>query len=59
VVRRAGTVDIGPADAAHWMAQHGAEYGLCQIYANEVWHYERVIEPGGTCPPQRPDASAG
>jgi LAS superfamily LD-carboxypeptidase LdcB len=50
-------VDIGPTDAAYWMAQHGADYGLCQIYANEVWHYERVTEPGGTCPPQRPDAS--
>jgi len=50
-------VDIGPTDAAYWMAQHGAEYGLCQIYANEIWHYERVVEPGATCPPQRPDAS--
>ena len=50
-------VDLGPTDAAYWMAQHGAEYGLCQIYANEIWHYERVVEPGGTCPPQRPDAS--
>ena len=52
-------VDIGPTDAAYWLAQHGARYGLCQIYANEIWHYERVIEPGGTCPPQLPDASAG
>ncbi|MDA0178912.1 M15 family metallopeptidase [Solirubrobacter phytolaccae] len=50
-------VDIGPTDAAYWMAQHGADYGLCQIYANEIWHYERVTEPGGTCPPQRPDAA--
>ena len=49
-------VDVGPTDAAYWMAQHGADYGLCQIYANEIWHYERVVEPGGTCPPQRPDA---
>ena len=50
-------VDIGPTDAAYWLAQHGARYGLCQIYANEIWHFERVIEPGGTCPPQLPDAS--
>jgi zinc D-Ala-D-Ala carboxypeptidase len=50
-------VDVGPTDAAYWMAQHGAEYGLCQIYANEIWHYERVIEPGGTCPEPLPDAS--
>jgi LAS superfamily LD-carboxypeptidase LdcB len=50
-------VDIGPTDAAYWLAQHGARYGLCQIYANEIWHFERVIEPGGTCPEQLPDAS--
>lgn len=50
-------VDIGPTDAAYWLARHGARYGLCQIYANEIWHFERVIEPGGTCPPQLPDAS--
>jgi hypothetical protein len=50
-------VDIGPTDAAYWMIQHGAEFGLCQIYANEVWHFERVIKPGGTCPPPLADAS--
>lgn len=33
-------VDIGPFDAATWLSQHGAAYGLCQIYANESWHYE-------------------
>jgi zinc D-Ala-D-Ala carboxypeptidase len=33
-------VDIGPSDAAAWLSEHGAEYGLCQIYANEPWHYE-------------------
>jgi zinc D-Ala-D-Ala carboxypeptidase len=33
-------VDIGPSDAAEWLSEHGAEYGLCQIYANEPWHYE-------------------
>ena len=33
-------VDIGPSGAAAWLSQHGAEYGLCQIYANEPWHYE-------------------
>jgi zinc D-Ala-D-Ala carboxypeptidase len=32
--------DIGPSDAAEWLSEHGAEYGLCQIYANEPWHYE-------------------
>ena len=33
-------VDIGPTDAAAWLSEHGARYGLCQIYANEPWHYE-------------------
>jgi D-alanyl-D-alanine carboxypeptidase len=33
-------VDVGPSDAAEWLSEHGAEYGLCQIYANEPWHYE-------------------
>jgi zinc D-Ala-D-Ala carboxypeptidase len=33
-------VDIGPSDATAWLSEHGAEYGLCQIYANEPWHYE-------------------
>jgi D-alanyl-D-alanine carboxypeptidase len=33
-------VDIGPSDAAAWLSEQGAEYGLCQVYANESWHYE-------------------
>jgi hypothetical protein len=33
-------VDIGPAKAAAWLSEHGATYGLCQIYGNEPWHYE-------------------
>jgi hypothetical protein len=33
-------VDIGPLPTLDWLAQHGADYGLCQIYANESWHYE-------------------
>jgi zinc D-Ala-D-Ala carboxypeptidase len=35
-----GAVDIGPSDATAWLSEHGAEYGLCQIYSNEPWHYE-------------------
>ena len=34
-------VDIGHSDAMAWLSEHGAEYGLCQIYRNEPWHYER------------------
>jgi zinc D-Ala-D-Ala carboxypeptidase len=37
-------VDIGPFDATAWLSKHGAEYGLCQIYRNEPWHYE--LRPG-------------
>ncbi|MGH1563284.1 M15 family metallopeptidase [Mumia sp. DW29H23] len=33
-------VDVGPSEAASWLADHGASYGLCQVYANEPWHYE-------------------
>jgi hypothetical protein len=33
-------VDIGHSDATAWLSKHGAEYGLCQIYRNEPWHYE-------------------
>jgi zinc D-Ala-D-Ala carboxypeptidase len=44
-------VDIGPSDASAWLSEHGAEYGLCQIYENEPWHYElrpEAIDQG--CP---------
>jgi D-alanyl-D-alanine carboxypeptidase len=33
-------LDIGHSDATAWLSQHGAEYGLCQIYRTEPWHYE-------------------
>ena len=44
-------IDLGPASAEAWLAEHGAEYGLCQTYANEPWHYElrpRAVDRG--CP---------
>ena len=44
-------VDIGFDDATAWLSEHGAVYGLCQIYDNEPWHYElrpEAIEHG--CP---------
>ena len=52
-------VDIAPIDADDWLLQHGNQYGLCQIYANEIWHFELDVEPGGTCPPPKADASEG
>jgi len=33
-------VDIGSTDAVLWLADHGARYGLCQVYENEPWHFE-------------------
>jgi D-alanyl-D-alanine carboxypeptidase len=50
-------VDIGPTDADDWLIQHGADYGLCQVYANEMWHFELRTTPGGTCPAQLTDAA--
>jgi zinc D-Ala-D-Ala carboxypeptidase len=49
-------VDIGPFDAADWLSEHGAAYGLCQIYRNEPWHYELrpdAVDDG--CPPMYAD----
>jgi zinc D-Ala-D-Ala carboxypeptidase len=37
-------VDIGPADATAWLSEQGDDYGLCQTYSNEPWHYE--LRPG-------------
>jgi hypothetical protein len=49
-------VDVGPSDVTAWLAEHGAAYGLCQIYRNEPWHYElrrEATEHG--CPPMYAD----
>ncbi|MDW5324782.1 M15 family metallopeptidase [Plantactinospora sp. KLBMP9567] len=49
-------IDIGHSDATAWLSKHGAEYGLCQIYSNEPWHYElrpEAIDHG--CPPMYAD----
>jgi zinc D-Ala-D-Ala carboxypeptidase len=49
-------VDVGPSDATAWLSEQGAEYGLCQIYGNEPWHYElrpEAIDHG--CPPTYAD----
>ena len=48
-------VDLGFAATA-WLARHGAGYGLCQVYRNELWHFElrpAAVEQG--CPPMYPD----
>jgi D-alanyl-D-alanine carboxypeptidase len=49
-------VDIGPFRAAAWLSEHGAQYGLCQIYGNEPWHYElRPEAMAHGCPPTYSD----
>ena len=51
-------VDLGPFDATAWLSDHGAQYGLCQIYRNESWHYElrpQAIDRG--CPPMYADSA--
>ncbi|MFF7681151.1 M15 family metallopeptidase [Microbacterium sp. NPDC007973] len=49
-------VDIGSLDAQLWIIEHGREWGLCQTYANERWHFERATTDGGECPPPLADA---
>jgi zinc D-Ala-D-Ala carboxypeptidase len=49
-------VDIGPSVATAWLSEHGARYGLCQIYSDEPWHYElrpKAVDHG--CPPMYAD----
>jgi zinc D-Ala-D-Ala carboxypeptidase len=49
-------VDIGPSDATAWLSERGDDYGLCQVYGNEPWHYE--LRPGAIdhgCPPMYAD----
>lgn len=53
-------VDIAPVAAVAWLSNRGATYGLCQIYRNEPWHYERrpdAIDHG--CPAMYADATRG
>jgi hypothetical protein len=45
-------VDIGPSEAAGWLSEHGAGYGLCRVYGNEPWHFElRPQAVGAGCSP--------
>jgi LAS superfamily LD-carboxypeptidase LdcB len=49
-------IDIGPTSAAAWLSEHGAAYGLCQIYGNEPWHFELRSEAADLgCPPPYAD----
>jgi D-alanyl-D-alanine dipeptidase len=50
-------VDVAPVDADTWLIRNGAQFGLCQIYANEIWHFELAIDQQGNCPPLRANAA--
>jgi hypothetical protein len=48
-------VDVGPVEADNWLIRNGSRFSLCQIYANEIWHFELMTDRG--CPPLRPNAA--
>ncbi|GAD33603.1 D-alanyl-D-alanine carboxypeptidase [Microbacterium sp. TS-1] len=50
-------IDIGPVDAQYWLISYGSEFGICQTYGNEPWHFELATAPGAECPPMRTDAN--
>jgi hypothetical protein len=50
-------VDIGPVEADRWLIANGIQFGLCQIYANEIWHFELAVDERGRCPPLKPNAA--
>lgn len=50
-------IDVGPPAAAQWLKANGERFGLCQRYANEPWHFERLAgAKSSTCPPMEPHA---
>jgi len=50
-------VDIAPVEADRWLIANGAQFGLCQIFANEIWHFELAVDHQGRCPPLKPNAA--
>lgn len=50
-------VDMGGTGADGWLIANGPRFGLCQIYANELWHFELATDADGNCPPLRPNAA--
>ena len=53
-------VDVGPYATAEWLSRRGAQFGLCQVYANEIWHFElRPDAPVEGCPEMLADSSEG
>jgi len=50
-------VDVGGAGADQWLIAHGSRFGLCRIYANELWHFELATNEMGNCPALLPNAA--
>jgi D-alanyl-D-alanine carboxypeptidase len=44
-----------------WMSRNAPRFGLCQVFANELWHYELTAFSTASgqvvCPPMRPNAA--
>lgn len=50
-------VDVGGTGADQWLISNGSRFGLCRIYANELWHFELAADAAGNCPPLLPNAA--
>jgi zinc D-Ala-D-Ala carboxypeptidase len=50
-------VDVGGQGADQWLIANGSRFGLCQIYANELWHFELATDAAGGCPALLPNAA--
>ena len=50
-------VDVAGTGVSEWLIRNGAQFGLCQIYANENWHFELAVDDNGRCPPLRANAA--
>jgi hypothetical protein len=50
-------VDIGGPGADQWLIANGSRFGLCQIYANEPWHFELATDAMGNCRALLPNAA--
>jgi zinc D-Ala-D-Ala carboxypeptidase len=50
-------VDVGGQGADQWLIANGSRFGLCQIYANELWHFELATDAAGKCPALLPNAA--
>ncbi|MGO9507463.1 MAG: M15 family metallopeptidase [Mycobacterium sp.] len=50
-------VDVGGVGADQWLIANGTWFGLCRIYANELWHFELATDAAGNCPALLPNAA--